>query len=121
MEQTIETPSTSIAEMIVEVPVIQTPSVQHVVDTVEVEKLKIIEQTVQKPVIQEKINQETKHIELDKAGDMLVGVQRQMSMAQTVEETLKVQPLQFIRDKSPSWSRPFRRPQTSHSCSVLTR
>ena len=84
--------------MIVEVPVIQTPSVQHVVDTVEVEKFKIIEQTVQrkKPIIQEKINQETKHIELDKAGDMLVGVQRQMSMAQTVEETVKVQPLQFI-------------------------
>ena len=115
VEQTIQTPSTSITEMIVEVPVIQTPSVQHVVDTVEVEKLKIIEQTVQKPVIQEKINQvleltvqrkkpiiqekinrETKHIELDKAGDMLVGVQRQMSMAQTVEETMKVQPLQFI-------------------------
>ena len=115
VEQTIETPSTSIAEMIVEVPVIQTPSVQHVVDTVEVEKLKIIEHTVQKPVIQEKINQvldltvqrkkpiiqekinqETEHIELDKAGVMLVGVQRQMSMAQTVEETMKVQPLQFI-------------------------
>ena len=49
-----------------------------------------------KPIIQEKINQETKHIELDKAGDMLVGVQGQMSMAQTVEETMKVQPLQFI-------------------------
>ena len=53
-----ETPATSLAEMIVEVPVIQTPertqqvvntSVQHIVDTVE----------VQKPTIQKKINQVT--------------------------------------------------------------
>ena len=62
-------------------------SVQHVVNTVEVEKPKIIELTVQrkKPIIQEKINQGTKLIEfsqtqfLDKAGDMPVVVQRQVS------------------------------------------
>ena len=68
------------------------PQVQHVVNAVEEEMPKTIKETVQrkKPIIQEKINQETKHIELDKAGDMLVGVQRQMSMAQTVEETMKV-------------------------------
>ena len=65
VEQSSETPATSLAEMIVEVPVIQTPertqqvvntSVQHIVDTVEVEKPKIIDETVQKPTIQEKIN-----------------------------------------------------------------
>ena len=62
-EQTIETPATSLAEMIVEAPVIQTPErtqqsvnthVQHVINTVEAEKPIIIE-TVQKPAIQEKI------------------------------------------------------------------
>ena len=107
MEQTIEIPAVSLAENVVEMHVTQTqekmqqavnPQVQHVVNAVEAEMPKIIKETVQrkKPIIQEKINQETKHIELDKAGDMLVGVQRQMSMAQTVEETMKVQPLQFI-------------------------
>ena len=40
--------------------------VQHVVDTVEVEKPKISELTVQRkrPIIQEKINQVTKHIKI---------------------------------------------------------
>ena len=98
LEQII--PATSLAEMIVEVPVIQTPertqqvvntSVQHIVDTVEVEKPKIIDETVQKPTIQEKINQVTKHIKipqvqfLDKADDMLVDVQRQIPVAQTMQ------------------------------------
>ena len=67
VEQTI--PATSLAEMIVEVPVIQTQGrtqqgvnthVQHVVNTVEVERPKIIKQTGQKTIIQEKINQVTK-------------------------------------------------------------
>ena len=49
VEQFRDTPTTSLAEMIVEVPVIQTPertqqvvntSVQHIVDTIEVEKPK---------------------------------------------------------------------------------
>ena len=62
-EQTIETPATSLAEMIVEAPVIQTPErtqqsvntyVQHANNTVEAEKPIIIE-TVQKPATQEKI------------------------------------------------------------------
>ena len=107
VEQTIEIPAISLAVKIVEVPVVQTQGktqqvvnthVQHVVNAVEAEMPKIIKETLQRkrPIINEKINQETKHIELDKAGDMLVGVQRQMSMAQTVEETMKVQPLQFI-------------------------
>ena len=91
VEQSSETPATSLAEMIVEVPVIQTPertqqvvntSVQHIVDTVE----------VQKPTIQEKINQLTKHIKipqvqfLDKADDMLVDVQRRIPVTQTGSE-----------------------------------
>ena len=90
VEQSSETPATSLAEMIVEVPVIQTPertqqsvntSVHYIVDTVEVEKPKIIDETVQESAIQDKINQVTKHIKipqvqfLDKADDMLVDVQ----------------------------------------------
>ena len=88
IEQT--TPAISLAGKIVEMPVtwktqhVANTHVQHVVDTVEVEKPKIIELTVQrkKPIIQEKINQVTKHIKipqvqfLDKADDMLVDVQR---------------------------------------------
>ena len=62
-EQTIETPAASLAEMIVEALVIQTPErtqqsvntyVQHAINTVEVEKPIIIE-TVQKRATQEKI------------------------------------------------------------------
>ena len=73
VEQIIENPANSVAEMIVEVPVIQTPErtqqvvnthVQHVVNAVEAEKPKIIELTVQrkKPIIQEKMNQMTKPV-----------------------------------------------------------
>ena len=72
--------------------------------TVEVEKPKIIELTVQrkKPIIQEKINQGTKPIEfpqaqfLDKAGDMPVVVQRQVSTAQTGQKAMEVPPLQSV-------------------------
>ena len=59
------------AEEIVEGPVTQTQQVvntsdQHVVDTVEVEKPKLVKETVQrkKPIIQEKINQVIKHVEV---------------------------------------------------------
>ena len=102
VEQTNETPDVTLAEKVFERPVTRTQqvvnsSVQHIVNTVEVEKPKIIElteiikMTVQrkKLIIQEKINQGTKSIEfplaqfLDKAGNMPVVVQRQASMAQT--------------------------------------
>ena len=112
VEQIIEAPAISLAEQIVEVPVIQMQGktqqganmhVQHVVDTVEVEKPKITELTVQrkKPIIQEKINQVTKHMKipqaqfLDKANDMLVDVQRQIPVAQTMQKTMEVPLLQF--------------------------
>ena len=103
VEQTIETPFTAIAEIIVTVFIIQTPSVQHVVDAVDVEKPKIVELTVQRKkfAIQEKINQETKPVEFpqaqfsDKVGDMPVVVQRQASTAQTVQKAMEVPPLQF--------------------------
>ena len=103
VEQTI--PATSLTEMIVELSLIQTEEKtqqgvktdgQHVVNTVEVEKPKIIDETVQKPTIQEKINQVTKHIKipqvqfLDKADDMLVDVQRQIPMAQNVQKTTEI-------------------------------
>ena len=132
VEQIIEAPAISLTEQIVEVLVIQMQGktqqganthVQHVVDTVEVEKPKITELTVQrkkpfiqekinqvleltvqrkKPITQEKMNQVTKPIEfpqaqfLDKAGDMLVGMQRHVPMAQTVRKTVEVPPLPFI-------------------------
>ena len=113
VEQTI--PATSLAEMIVEVPVIQMQGttqrgvnthVQHVVNAVEVEKSEIIEETVQrmKHTIQEKINQVTKHIKipqvqfLDKADDMLVDVQRQIPVAQTMQKTMEVPP-SHVTDK----------------------
>ena len=77
--------------------------VQHVVNTVEVEMPKIIKETVQRkrPIIQEKINQVTKHIKipqvqfLTKVDDMPVVVQRQVSTAQTVQKAMEVPPLQF--------------------------
>ena len=64
-------PVIPLAEKIDELLVIQTRQsvnacVQHVVNTVEVEKYKIIEETVQRmePIIKEKINQATKHIKI---------------------------------------------------------
>ena len=112
MEQIIENPANSVAEMIVEVPVIQTPErtqqlvnthVQHVVNTVEVEKPKLVKLTVQrkKPIIQEKINQVTEQVEvphvqfLTKVDDMPVVVQRQVSTDQTVQKAMEVPLLQF--------------------------
>ena len=108
--QTIDTPGISLAEKIVEGPVVRSPEktqqgvnthAQHVVNTVEVERPKIIDETVQKPTIQEKINQVTKHIKipqvqfLDKADDMFVDVQRQIPVAQTMQKTMEVPLLQF--------------------------
>ena len=106
--QLLENPAIPLAEKIVELPVIQTEEktqqgvnthAQHVVDsTVEVERPKIIDETVQKPTIQEKLNQVTKHIKipqvqfLDKADDMLVDVQRQIPVAQTMQKTMEVPP-----------------------------
>ena len=104
-------PAILLAEKIVELPVIQTEEKtqqgvnthpQHVVSTVEVERPKIIDETVQKPTIQEKINQVTKHIKipqvqfLDEADDILVDVQRQIPMAQTVQKTAEILQLQFL-------------------------
>ena len=113
VEQTI--PATSLAETIVVVPVIQMQGttqrgvnthVQHVANAVEVEKPKIIELSVQRKkfIIQEKINRGTKPIVfpqaqfLDKAGDILVVVQRQVSTAQTVQKAMEV-PLSQFTDK----------------------
>ena len=111
VEQTI--PATSLTEMIVEVPVIQTQGrtqqgvnthVQHVVNTVEVERPKIIKQIGQKTIIQEKINQVTKHVEvplsqfIDKIVEIPVVAQRQISTVQTVQKRIEISQLQ-ITDK----------------------
>ena len=105
VEQIIETPVISLAGKIVEMP-IQTEEktqqgvnmcVQQAVNAVEVEKSKIIDETVQrmKPIIQEKINQETKRIEVppllftDKAVDVPVVAQRQVSRVWVVKKTVE--------------------------------
>ena len=71
VEQTI--PAISLVETIVEVPVIQKQGrtqqavntfIQHAVNTVEVEGPQIMKQTWQKPIIQDKINQVTRHVEV---------------------------------------------------------
>ena len=113
--QTIDTLGISLAEKIVEGPVTQIQGktqqgmnthAQHVVNTVEVEKPKIIELTVQrkKPIIQEKINQVTKHVEIplsqftDKVVDKPVVVQRQISTVLTVQKNIEISQLQ-VDDK----------------------
>ena len=103
VEHIIETPAISLAGKIVEMPVqkqektrqVMNTHVQYVVDTVEVEKSKIIEETVQrmKPIVQEKITQVIKHTDfpqlqfLSKVVDMPVVGQQQASMVvgKTVE------------------------------------
>ena len=80
MEQIIETPAISLAGKIVEMLVqtqektrqVTNPQVQHVVNTVEAEMPKIVKETVQRkwPVINEKINQVTKHPEVHLTGVM---------------------------------------------------
>ena len=73
------------------------------VHTVEVERLRIIKQTVQKPIIQEKINQVTKHVEVqlsqftDKVVDIPVVVQRQIPIViRTVQKTTDIPQLPCI-------------------------
>ena len=110
VEQTI--PAIPLAEKIVELPVIQTEEntqqgvntlAQHVVDTIEVERPKIIDETVQKSTIQEKINQVTKHVEvplvqfLDKVEEIPVVAQRQIPIVvQTIQKTTDIPQLQCI-------------------------
>ena len=105
-KQTIEPPAISLAERVVEAPDTQTQDktqhvvnthVQHVVNTVEVERPKLAKETVQ-----EKINQVSKHIKipqvqfLNKVDDMLVDVQQQIHpIAQTVQKTTEIPQLQF--------------------------
>ena len=141
VEQTIDTPATSLVEMIVEVPVVRTPEktqqvsntlVQHVVNTIEVERPKTIKQTGQKPIIQEKINQVTKYVEVpqvqfpDKVDEMPVSVQRQNTMVQTVQKTMEIPQLQCIDEAIMTLlcrfhgSRSWRRLLGSHSCRLLS-
>ena len=67
------------------------------------EKPKIIDETVQKPTIQEKINQVTKHVEvplvqfLDKVEEIPVVAQRQIAIVvQTIQKTTDIPQLQCI-------------------------
>ena len=108
VEQTI--PAIPLTEKIVELPVIQTEETkqqgvnthaQHVVNTVEVEKPKIIKQTRQKPIVQEKINRVTKHVEVplsqftDKIVDISVVAQREIRMNRKIQKTTEIHQLQI--------------------------
>ena len=104
-------PVIPLAEKIVELLVIQTRQsvnawVQHVVNTVEVEKYKIIEETVQRmePIIKEKINQATKHIKIPQV--------------QFFEQKLMTSPLLF-NDRCPR-PRQCRKLWRCHRCSPST-
>ena len=91
VEQDIGTPAILLVEKIVEMPVTRKTQqgvnthVQHVVNAVEVEK----------HVVQEKINQETKRIEIpplhfmDKATDIPVVAQRQVPQVHVVKKTVE--------------------------------
>ena len=111
--QIVEPPSISLAGKIDEVPVSETQEktqqvanthAQHVVNTVKVEKPKIIKQTMQKPVIQEKINQMTKHIDVpqleftDKVVDIPVVTQGQVHVNRNVQKTIEIHQLQCTDD-----------------------
>ena len=111
--QIVEPPAVSLIEKTVEMHDTRTQDetqhvvnthVQHVVNTVEVERPKLIKETQQtkKPIINEKINQVTKHIKipqvqfLNKVDDMLIDVQQQIRpMTQTVQKTTEIPQLQF--------------------------
>ena len=89
-EETIEIPVIFLAEEVVEVPVIQTRGktqqgvnihIQHVVDTVEVEKF----------IIQEKINHMTKHIDVPSMQVLEKTVEgAQLQMVEKMDETLAI-------------------------------
>ena len=108
--QIIEPPTLSLAENVVEMPVTQTQEkTQQVANThvqlgsiVKVERPKIIKQTLQKPVIQEKINQDTKHTEIpqnqyiDKVVDMLDAVRRQVFMVKKIQKIIENSQVQIV-------------------------
>ena len=111
VEQTI--PAILLAEKIVELSVIQTEErtqqgvnthAQHIVNTVEVERPEIIKQTGQKPIIQDKINQVTQHVEVplskfnDKVVDIPVMAQRQISTVHVEMKTAETPQLQIPDD-----------------------
>ena len=105
LEQINETPDVSLAEKVFERPVTHTQQgvnthAQHIVNTVEVERPKIIDETVQRTIIQDKINQVTQHFEVplsqfnDKVVDNPVVAQRQIYMVLTVQKSIEIPQLQ---------------------------
>ena len=95
--QIVEPPAVSLTEKTVEMPDTRTQDktqhvmnthVQHVVNAVETEMSKIIKETLQrkKPIINEKINQVTKHVEIP-----------QLQIVEKTTETSKIQTIQGTR------------------------
>ena len=93
MEQDIETPAVSLVEKIVEMPVTWKTQqgvnthVQHVVNTVEVERPKIVKETVQ-----EEINQMTKHAKVPRV--CAVKKTAEAPQVHVSEETVEIAQLQ---------------------------
>merc|ERR1712050_289979 len=105
-EKTIEVPKIQVEEKIIKVPkitqqVIDT-LVQHQVQTVEVEKPRIIQKTVQrkKPILQENITQVPKIMEQIVPVEVIVPEtvtkERQVPMLQTVQKTVEVPEVVFV-------------------------
>ena len=129
--QIIENPAIPLAEKIVELHVIQTEEktqqgvnmcVQHVVNAVEVEK----------HIIQEKINQESKRIEIpplqfmDEAIDIPVVAQRQAHMNKMVQKTIEISQLQrsmslWCWSCKLHWCGSWRRQLRSRSCRSMSK
>ena len=112
VEPNIETPAASLTEKIVVMPVAQTREETQqvanthvfVVNTVEVEMPEIIKVTVhgEKPVIQEKINQMTKHIDVPQM--QVVEKTVEGLLLQIVEKTVEVPEIQTVRGAQTSES-----------------
>ena len=113
-EKTLSEKGLSGGGSMVEMPVTQTREeteqianthVEHVVNTFEVEMPKIIKQTMQKLVIQEKINQMTKHIDVpplqftDKIVDIPVVAQRQVHVHRKIQKTIEISQSQYTDDQ----------------------
>ena len=120
VEQTVEIPAISLAGKIVDMRVTQTqektrqvtnPQVQHVVNAVEAEMSKIIKETVQRkrPVINEKINQVTKHAEVSQVQvvEKTVGIPQLQTVEQIVE-TPETKTIQGARTSERSGTAPVR-------------
>ena len=131
VEQTIDTPATSLVEMIVEVPVIRTQEktqqlanthVQLVVSAVEAEMPKIIKETVRrkKPIINVKINQVTRHVEVPQVQVVVktVGIP-QLQIVEKTAETPQAKTIQGTQTSESLGNAPVRQVAQAENVEVI--